>query len=83
MKNAAAAVAAAAASRPTKRHFAERCVGGGGRLLRPRSVRDTREAQLTDPEIITLCSQIVESQQREIDQMNAIIDRLASPDAGN
>src|SRR5918995_1329971 len=38
-----------------------------------------REAQLTDPEIVTLCAQIVESQQREIDQMKAILDRLGRP----
>jgi hypothetical protein len=35
-----------------------------------------REAQLTDPEIVTLCGEIIESQQREIDQMKAILDRL-------
>lgn len=38
-----------------------------------------REAQLTDPEIVTLCGQIVESQQQEIDQMKAILDRLGQP----
>jgi uncharacterized protein (DUF305 family) len=38
-----------------------------------------REAQLTDPEIIALCGQIVESQQREIDQMKAILDRIGQP----
>src|SRR5918994_257252 len=38
-----------------------------------------REAQLTDPEIVTLCAQIVESQQREIDQMKAILDRIGQP----
>ena len=38
-----------------------------------------REAQLTDPEIVALCGQIVESQQREIDQMKAILDRIGQP----
>ena len=42
-----------------------------------------REAALTDPEIVMLCTQIVEDQQREIDQMNAILERLARPDASN
>jgi uncharacterized protein (DUF305 family) len=35
-----------------------------------------REAELTDREILTLCTQITESQQREIDQMKAILERL-------
>ena len=35
-----------------------------------------RQAQLTDPEIVTLCGKIIDSQQREIDQMKAILDRL-------
>jgi len=34
-----------------------------------------REARLTDPEIIRLCDGIVRSQQREIDQMEAILAR--------
>jgi hypothetical protein len=42
-----------------------------------------REAELTDPEILALCSGIVESQQREIDQMKAILERLARPPASN
>jgi len=36
-----------------------------------------REAAIEDPEIRTLCVEIIESQQSEIDQMNAIRDRLA------
>jgi uncharacterized protein (DUF305 family) len=35
-----------------------------------------REAQLQDAEIRKLCDQIIASQQREIDQMNAILRRL-------
>jgi uncharacterized protein (DUF305 family) len=34
-----------------------------------------REAAITDPEIVALCTQIVESQQKEIAQMNAILQR--------
>jgi hypothetical protein len=34
-----------------------------------------REATITDPEIVELCRQIVESQQREIAQMTAILER--------
>jgi uncharacterized protein (DUF305 family) len=34
-----------------------------------------REAAITDPEIVALCRQIVESQQKEIAQMNAILQR--------
>jgi uncharacterized protein (DUF305 family) len=40
-----------------------------------------READLSDPEILTLCTQILESQQREIDQMKAILERLGGPAA--
>jgi hypothetical protein len=35
-----------------------------------------REAAITDPEIVALCKQIVEAQQREIAQMTAILERL-------
>lgn len=35
------------------------------------------EAQLTDPEIKQLCVEIIQSQQAEIDQMKAIMERLA------
>lgn len=35
-----------------------------------------READLTDPELIALCTDIVESQRSEIDQMEQIRDRL-------
>jgi uncharacterized protein (DUF305 family) len=38
-----------------------------------------REAQLSDPEILALCGEIVESQQREIDQMKSILDRVGQP----
>jgi uncharacterized protein (DUF305 family) len=34
-----------------------------------------REAKLSDPEIKTLCEHIIRSQQEEIDQMKAILDR--------
>lgn len=34
-----------------------------------------QEASLTDPEIIDLCGQIIESQQEEIAQMNRILTR--------
>lgn len=34
-----------------------------------------REAAITDPEIVKLCGEITESQRREIDQMNRILDR--------
>lgn len=37
-----------------------------------------REASVTDAELKTLCGEIVESQQREIDQMQAILARLTS-----
>lgn len=35
-----------------------------------------REASLTDPELITLCEGIIVGQQSEIDQMQAILERL-------
>lgn len=35
-----------------------------------------REAPVRDPEIVALCGQIIESQQREIDQMKRILERL-------
>lgn len=34
------------------------------------------EASLTDPELIALCEGIVAGQQREIEQMQAILQRL-------
>lgn len=34
-----------------------------------------REAAITDPEIVKLCGEITESQRREIDQMNRILER--------
>ena len=34
------------------------------------------EAKLSDPELVTLCSQIVRNQRQEIDQMNKIAARL-------
>jgi uncharacterized protein (DUF305 family) len=34
-----------------------------------------REAKITDPEIKALCLQIVDSQQREIEQMEAMLNR--------
>lgn len=34
-----------------------------------------REAKLTDPDIITLCQQITESQNREIEQMKTILQK--------
>lgn len=35
-----------------------------------------REASIEDAELRTLCTEIIESQQSEIDQMNAIMERL-------
>ena len=35
-----------------------------------------QEASLTDPELKTLCGEIVEGQRREIEQMKAILSRL-------
>jgi uncharacterized protein (DUF305 family) len=37
-----------------------------------------REAQLSDPELLSLCREIEVAQRREIDQMNAIRARLAA-----
>lgn len=37
-----------------------------------------REAAISDPEIVALCREIVESQTREIAQMNAILERRAA-----
>ena len=34
------------------------------------------EASITDPEIVQLCGQILESQKREINQMKTILNRL-------
>lgn len=34
-----------------------------------------REAAITDPELVKLCGEITESQRREIDQMNRILER--------
>jgi hypothetical protein len=36
-----------------------------------------REAQLRDPELVKLCDDISRGQRREIEQMNAVADRLA------
>lgn len=40
-----------------------------------RAILVCEEAQLTDPEIVALCEQIVRSQQDEIDQMKQILSR--------
>jgi uncharacterized protein (DUF305 family) len=34
-----------------------------------------REAKLQDPEILRLCGEIIESQRREIAEMNRILER--------
>ncbi len=43
-----------------------------------RAILVCQESDLSDPEIIDLCAQIVSSQQQEIDQMQAILDRMDS-----
>lgn len=40
-----------------------------------RAILVCRQANLTDPEIIELCNQIVRSQQDEINQMKGILQR--------
>ena len=40
-----------------------------------RAILVCQEAQLTDPEVIALCEQIVTTQQEEIDQMKDILQR--------
>jgi cation transport ATPase len=40
-----------------------------------------QESDITDPEIIELCDSIVKSQQEEITQMQAILDRYASDES--
>lgn len=43
-----------------------------------RAILVCQEANITDPEIIELCQEIVEAQQEEISQMQSILDRYAS-----
>ncbi len=43
-----------------------------------RAILVCQESNITDPEIIELCKEIVEAQQKEISQMQAILDRYAS-----
>lgn len=40
-----------------------------------RAILVCQESSITDPEIVTLCEGIVETQQQEIDQMKAILTR--------
>jgi hypothetical protein len=40
------------------------------------AIKTCEKADITDPEIVALCVQIVEAQQSEIDQMEDILDRL-------
>lgn len=40
-----------------------------------RAILVCQESSITDPEIVDLCDQIVRTQQEEIDQMKAILDR--------
>lgn len=44
-----------------------------------RAISVCQEASLTDPEIIELCEQIVQTQQEEINQMKKIITRRSAP----
>lgn len=44
-----------------------------------RAILVCQEASLTDPEIIELCEQIVQTQQEEINQMKEIITRRSAP----
>jgi uncharacterized protein (DUF305 family) len=44
------------------------------------AIKTCERAQLTDPETIELCRQIVEAQREEIAQMEAILDRLDAED---
>jgi len=41
-----------------------------------RAILVCEQSDITDPEIVALCGEIVESQQREIDQMRAILERM-------
>ena len=43
-----------------------------------RAILVCQESDITDPEIVELCKQIVEAQQEEISQMKSILDRYAS-----
>jgi uncharacterized protein (DUF305 family) len=43
-----------------------------------RAILVCQEADLSDPEVIELCEQIIEAQREEITQMEAILDRYAS-----
>ena len=43
-----------------------------------RAILVCQESDITDPEVVELCKQIVESQQEEISQMQAILDRYES-----
>ncbi|PYC99726.1 DUF305 domain-containing protein [Microbacterium esteraromaticum] len=44
-----------------------------------RAILVCEQSTITDPEIVELCGQIVSSQQREIDQMKQILERLNTP----
>lgn len=41
-----------------------------------RAILGCEQSNISDPEIIDLCDQIISSQQDEIDQMNEILERL-------
>ena len=41
-----------------------------------RAILVCEQSNITDSEIVTLCEQIVQSQQEEIDQMKDILERL-------